>query len=89
MTVETKKKAASRTTMDALLDVLVGRTDKENDVDVGFPLRGFKFVVESSSSSNPNVYFKYSYAILRNMKELRDSYKQRFEQLRNGNTQKN
>lgn len=89
MTVETKKKAASRTTMDALFDVLVGRTDKENDVDVGFPLRGFKFVVESSSSSNPNVYFKYSYAILRNMKELRDSYKQRFEQLRNGNTQKN
>ena len=89
-TIETEKKTAEKSTMDALFNVMVGRTDQENDVEVGFPLRGFKFVVDTSKSKdNPTVYFKYSYSVLRNMKELRDSYKQRFEQLRNSNTQKN
>ena len=90
LTVETEKKSAKRDTMDALFNVMVGRTDPENDVEVGFPLRGFKFVIDSSKNKDsPTVYFKYSYCILKNMKEIRDSYKQRFEQLRNSNTQKN
>ena len=90
VTIETEKKSASRTTMDGLFDIMVGRTDQETDVNVGFPLRGFKFVIDSSKSrDNPTVYFNYSYSVLRNMKVVRDSYKARFEQLRNSNTQKN
>lgn len=90
MTVETEKKTGNINTMDGLFDIMVGRTDQETNEQVGFPLRGFKFVVDSSKNRNyPTVYFKYSYSILRNMKEVRDSYKQRFEVLRNSNTQKN
>lgn len=90
ITFSTEKKLVNKNSMDGLFDVLVGRTDEETDENVGFPLRGFKIVVESIHwSNNVNVYFQYAYSILRNMTVIRDSYKKRFEQLRNSNTQKN
>lgn len=73
-----------------LFNILVGSTDIENDVDIGYPLRGFKYFVDNSYSQRyPTVYYKYSYAILRNMKVVKDFYSQKFQQLRDSNTQKN
>ena len=90
LSIETEHKIGSIDSLDALVDVTVGSTAQENDVDIGYPLRGFKYVVDTSSSySNPTIYYVYSYSKLRNMKVVLDSYKQRFEELRNSNTQKN
>ena len=85
---ETPRKTCSYNSFDALFDVVVGSTEKENDVDIGFPLRGFKYVVDTSkSTNNPSVYYVYSYSKLRNMKVVLDDYKKRFEQLRKNNDQ--
>lgn len=70
-----------------LFDIVVGSTATENDVDIGFPLRGFKYMIEGSY--NPTAYYLYSYSKLRNMKVVKDSYEQKFKQLRDSNTQKN
>ena len=87
--VETEKLTCSASSFNCYVGILVGSTAQENDVDIGFPLRGFKYVVDTSkSSTNPTVYYKYSYAVLRNMKVVKDSYEQRFKQLRDSNTQK-
>ena len=76
--------------MDGLTNILVGRTDTENDVDIGFPLRGFQYVVDSSKSTYyPTIYYLYSYSKLRNMAVVADAYKKKFQELRNANTQKN
>ena len=88
--VKTVSKTCDYRTFDCLFDIKVGRTDEENDVDIGYPLRGFKYIVDSSRNNYyPTVYILYSYSKLRNMQIVKDSYKQRFEQLRNSNTQKN
>ena len=85
---ETTKKSCSYNSFDALFDVVVGSTATENDVDIGYPLRGFKYVVDSSRSSMyPTVYYVYSYSKLRNMKVVLDNYKKRFEELRKNNDQ--
>ena len=88
--VRTESKQCNINSFDCLFDIKVGSTEQENDVDIGYPLRGFKYVVETRNNYNyPTVYILYSYSKLRNMQVVRDSYKQRFEQLRNSNTQKN
>ena len=87
--IATESKKCYYNSIDCLFDVRVGVTDEENDVDIGYPLRGFKYVVQSSGSNNVIAYYLFSYSKLRNMKIVRDSYQQRFEQLRNSNTQQN
>lgn len=85
---ETTRKTCSYSTFDALFDVVVGSTETENDIDIGYPLRGFKYVVDTSrSTSNPTVYYVYSYSKLRNMKVVLDDYKRRFKELRKNNDQ--
>ena len=85
---ETTRKTCSYSTFDALFDVVVGSQEKENDVDIGYPLRGFKYVVDTSKSAyNPTVYYVYSYSKLRNMKVVLEDYKKRFEELRKNNDQ--
>ena len=85
---ETPRKQCSTSTFEALFDVVVGSQEQENDVDIGYPLRGFKYVVDSSRSLyNPSVYYIYSYSKLRNMKVVLDDYKKRFEVLRKNNDQ--
>ena len=78
-----------KSSYSCLFDIVVGSTAKENDVDIGFPLRGFKYVIENSYQGYPIAYYLYSYSKLRNMKVVKDSYKQKFKQLRDSNTQKN
>ena len=87
--IATESKTCNVNTMDCLFDVRVGVTDEENDVDIGYPLRGFKYVVQSSYSGDATVHYLFSYSKLINMKIVKDSYQQRFEQLRNSNTQQN
>ena len=87
--IRTESKQCNINSFDCLFDIKVGSTAQENDVDIGYPLRGFKYIVENNNYNYPTVYILYSYSKLRNMQVVRDSYKQRFEQLRNSNTQKN
>ena len=82
--VQTEKRTGNMNTLDPLKDIIIGRTDKETTDIIGYPLRGFKYNVEDNT-----FYFTYSYAKLRNMKPVLDSYKQRFKDLRDKNDQKN
>ncbi len=82
--VQTEKRTGNMNTLDPLKDIIIGRTDKETTDIIGYPLRGFKYNVEDNT-----FYFTYSYAKLRNMKSVLDSYKQRFKDLRDKNDQKN
>ena len=86
----TSAKTCSYSTFDALFDVVVGSQEIENDVDIGYPLRGFKYVVDTSRNYYyPTVYYVFSYSKLRNMKIVKDDYKRRFEELRKNNNQAN
>ena len=82
--VQTEKRTGNMNTLDPLNNILIGRTDKETADIIGYPLRGFKYNVKDNT-----FYFTYSYAKLRNMKPVLDSYKQRFKDLRDKNDQKN
>ena len=72
LTYYSEGKTCGYNSFDALFDVVVGRTDQEDDVNIGYPLRGFKYVVDSSNYNYATVYYAYSYSILRNMKVVRD-----------------
>ena len=88
--VATASVTALATTMDGLIDIVVGSTATEDNVNIAYPLRGFKYNIDTSSSKErPRVSYKYGYSILRNMKDVKQYYDEAFERLRNGNTQKN
>ena len=90
LTFQTSPKYSGSFNIDGFFDVLVGRTDQENDVDIGYPLRGFKFVVyPSRDRRDPTVCFLYGYSKLKNMAVVADAYKKKFEEIRNTNNQKN
>ena len=82
--VETEKRTGDMNSLRTLNNILIGRTDKETTDIIGYPLRGFMFNVKGNTLS-----FIYSYAKLRNMKPVLDSYKQRFKDFRDKNDQKN
>ena len=71
--------------IDPLVNLLVGRTEQETDDIVGYPLRSFKYMIDSRA----NFYYVYAYAKLRNMEVVRKQYEKKFEELRNSNTQQN
>jgi len=86
--VKTNVKTANSNSIDSLTDIFVGRTDKETNTDIGFPLRGFKIVVDTTkSTTKPDVYILYSYTKLRNMEVVRNSYIKQMENFRNKNDQ--
>ena len=90
LTFQTSPKYSGSFNIDGFFDVLVGRTDQENDVDIGYPLRGFKFVVYPwRDRRDPTVCFMYGYSKLKNMAVVADAYKKKFEEIRNTNDQKN
>ena len=80
---------ASVNTLDGLIGVFVGSTAKETDTNIGYPLRGFKIVVETinDSLSNASVYILYSYSKLRNMEKAQKSYQDQMANFRNKNNQ--
>ena len=82
--VQTGKRTGNMNTLQPLHNILIGRTDKETADIIGYPLRGFIYNVVRNT-----FYFTYSYAKLKNMKPVLDSYKQRFKDLRDKNDQKN
>ena len=82
--LETVKKTGNMNTLEPMNDILIGRTDQETTDVIGYPLRGFKYNVVGNT-----FYYTYSYAKLKNMKPVLDSYKQRFKDLRDKNDQKN
>lgn len=84
--IETQRIALSNdniNTIDAMVNVLVGRQDKETTDVIGYPLMGFIIKVESNQ-----FYILYSYGKLKNMAPVLDSYKAKFKQLRDNNDQK-
>ena len=75
--------------MDGLVGIVVGSQETEDDENIAYPLRGFKYKVDTTySKEKPTVSHEYGYSILRNMKNEYESAKQTFESLRNSNTQK-
>ena len=82
--VETEKRTGDMNTLEPLKNIIIGRTERETSDIIGYPLRGFKYNVKDDK-----FYFTYSYAKLRNMKPVLDSYKQRFKDFRDKNDQKN
>ena len=80
---------ALATKIDGLVGITVGSTAKETNSNIAYPLRGFKYNIDvSSSKEKPTVSYIYGYSILKNMKELKQNAKAAFAQLRNSNTQK-
>ena len=88
--VKTGTVTALATIIDGLVGITVGSTAKETNDNIAYPLRGFRYKIDTSSSNEkPTVSYVYSYSILRNMKIVKENAKATFEKLRNGNTQKN
>ena len=88
--VKTGYVKALATTIDGLVGITVGSTATEDDEHVGYPLRGFKYNIDvSSSKEKPKVSYIYAYSVLRNMKKVKEASIQALENLKNGNTQKN
>lgn len=88
--IKTATVTALATKIDGLVGITVGSTAKEDNVNVAYALRGFKYIVDvSSSNEKPKVSYVYAYSILRNMKIVKENAEATFERLRNSNTQKN
>ena len=80
---------ALATKIDGLVGITVGSTEVETDDNIAYPLRGFKYNIDASQNKEkPTVSYYYGYSILKNMKKLKESAKENFENLRNSNTQK-
>ena len=82
--IQTERRVGNLKTLEPLKNILIGRTDKETNDVIGYPLRGFVYNVVSNT-----FYYTYAYAKLKNMKPVLDSYKQKFKDLRDKNDQKN
>lgn len=86
--IKTSTVSALAIKMDGLVGITVGSTATEDNDNIAYPLRGFKYNIDvSSSKEKPTVSYYYSYSILRNMKTEYESAKSTFESLRNSNTQ--
>jgi len=91
----TEEKNGDPNSLDCFVDILVGSTEEENEQDVAFTLRGFKFMVEGyryldewyNYSNKRKCYYLYSYAKIKNMEKFKEERLKKFEELRNKNTQ--
>ena len=84
--IQTQIKKATTSNLDCFVDILVGRTDEENEETIGYPLRSFQFKIEGTSN-NRKCYYIYSYQKLKNMGKLKDERLKQFAELRNKNSQ--
>ena len=88
--IKTRKVTSLATRIDGLIGITVGSTAKEDNDNIAYPLRGFRYDIDvSSSKEKPTVSYIYAYSILRNMKTVKQNAAAIFERLRNSNTQKN
>lgn len=88
--LKTQVKQSDYESLDCYVDILVGSTDKENEDDIGFPLRSFQFKYEVAGTYfNPYIkcYYVYSTSKLKNMGKLKDERLKQFAELRKKNTQ--
>jgi hypothetical protein len=77
------------TRIDGLVGITVGSTEAETDDKIAYPLRGFKYDIDiSTSKEKPTVSYYFAYSILRNMEKEKQKARETFENLRNSNTQK-
>ena len=75
--------------LGSLDGIVVGSQETEDDENIAYPLRGFIYNVDTTSSEEkPTVSYLYGYSILRNMKNEYENSKQTFKALRKNNTQK-
>ena len=75
--------------IDGLVGITVGSTEEETDDNIAYPLRGFKYDIDiSTSKEKPTISYYYGYSILRNMEKEKQKARETFENLRNSNTQK-
>ena len=75
--------------IDGLVGITVGSTEEETDENIAYPLRGFKYDIDiSTSKEKPTISYYYGYSILKNLKKLKENAKNTFESLRNSNIQK-
>ena len=87
--IQTATGTARATTIDGLIGITVGSQATEDDDNIAYPLRGFQYKIDTSSSNErPTVSYLYAYSILRNMKIVKQKAQATFENLRNSNTQK-
>ena len=87
--IKTEEKSAHYTKMDGLVDIVVGRTEIEDDENRAYPLRGFKYKYdETLNEDEPTMSYYYGYSVLRYMLKEYYSARRTFESLRNNNTQK-
>jgi len=88
--LKTEVKQADSLSLDCYVDILVGSSDEENEDNIGFPLRSFKFkyeTVKNRRNSYTRCYYIYSTSKLKNMGKLKDERLKQFAELRNRNTQ--
>lgn len=87
--IKTNKVKKKEKSMEPLVDLRVGPTSSENDENIAYVLKSFKYDVSTSFlSSKAEVRYIYDYTILRNMRSVAQNYKASFERLRKGNNQK-
>jgi hypothetical protein len=84
--IRTNNKRLNAMNLDCFVDILVGRSETENEEVIGYPLRSFQFKVEGTSAIK-TCYYIYSYHKLKNMGKLKDQKLKQMEELRNQNTQ--
>ncbi len=91
VTYKTEEKFGYPNSLDCFVDILVGRIDEENEQNIAFTLRGFKFIVEANrylgQRNSRRCYYLYSYATIKNMEKFKEERLKKFEELRNKNTQ--
>ena len=87
--IKTEEKSGYYTKIDSLVDIVVGRTEIEDDENRAYPLRGFKYKYNNTlSDDEPTMSYYYGYSVLRYMLKEYYSARRTFESLRNNNTQK-
>ena len=87
--IKTGSVTALATRIDGLVGIVVGSQAEETAENIAYPLRGYTFNIDiSSSKERPTVSYIYAYSILRDMKTVYLNAKAAFENLRNSNTQK-
>ena len=75
-------------TLDGLVDIVIGSTERETDTNIAYTLRNFRGVIRYQDTKKLIVQFEYGYSIIRDTRALLIDKRATFERLRNGNNQK-
>ena len=77
------------TTLEGLSGLTCGDTTIETDEIPGTPLKGFQFIITSTSTGTMKFQYYYSYYKLRSIESDKKVWLSKTAELRNSNTQKN